>query len=348
MLGLGVLMMLVGCSAASESIPTSGGGNEPEDPPTPEQPPPPPEDPPTPPEDPPTPPAPGPCGTELDQEGCPCSSSEPRPCFSGPPELQNVAGCMDGTQTCDLDGEFPVWSECVGDIVVCGDCAPGDQESCYSGPAGTEGIGICAAGTRTCDASFAWGPCTGDQLPETEICADGLDNDCNGTMDVPSVVTVGQVDLSGPNGGPVSLEASALMSLDTLANTSFSFSNGTADDFAILASDLDPPQFTVVGSVVTLTLPSSYILFQDTAGYFGFEGDLVVQDGNGNSFMRIGWATTHVTDLAGFPSRPFTAPVLSSELSAFGWVQNGVAPVRLYLFTDAGFVSVTVEAESCQ
>jgi len=52
---------------------------------------------------------------------------------------------------------------------------------CYAGPSGTVGVGACRAGTQTC-AAGAWGSCTGQMLPATEVC-DGADNDCDGVID---------------------------------------------------------------------------------------------------------------------------------------------------------------------
>lgn len=63
-------------------------------------------------------------------------------------------------------------------------CTPNQTQSCYTGPAGSQGKGICQAGTQTCDASgLAWGPCLNQVTPQTEICANGIDEDCTGTAD---------------------------------------------------------------------------------------------------------------------------------------------------------------------
>lgn len=64
-----------------------------------------------------------------------------------------------------------------------GDCEPGATESCYSGPIGTEGIGLCRTGTRTCPASGVWGLCEGEVTPTTEVCLNGVDDNCNGIVD---------------------------------------------------------------------------------------------------------------------------------------------------------------------
>jgi len=63
-------------------------------------------------------------------------------------------------------------------------CAPGQTQSCYQGPPGTEGVGACAAGVTTCLPSGAgWSGCVGQTTPVFDLCADGVDNDCDGTVD---------------------------------------------------------------------------------------------------------------------------------------------------------------------
>jgi hypothetical protein len=63
-----------------------------------------------------------------------------------------------------------------------GDCQPFEEVACYDGPMGTENVGICAAGTMTCAADGAsFGPCEGQVTPSPELCADGLDENCDGS-----------------------------------------------------------------------------------------------------------------------------------------------------------------------
>lgn len=64
------------------------------------------------------------------------------------------------------------------------DCAPGTTEKCtYTGPAGTEDVGACKAPVRLCKSDGTWGNCNGEVRPIYEVCNDGVDQDCNGTVD---------------------------------------------------------------------------------------------------------------------------------------------------------------------
>ncbi|PCC73063.1 Putative metal-binding motif-containing protein [Nannocystis exedens] len=64
-------------------------------------------------------------------------------------------------------------------------CSPGATEACYSGPGGTQDVGICKGGMHTCNPEgTGWGPCDGEVLPgATDICSNGLDDDCDGQVD---------------------------------------------------------------------------------------------------------------------------------------------------------------------
>jgi Putative metal-binding motif len=55
-------------------------------------------------------------------------------------------------------------------------------QSFYTGPEGTEGVGICHAGTRAC-TNGAFAVCRQEVTPGNEICANQLDDDCDGQRD---------------------------------------------------------------------------------------------------------------------------------------------------------------------
>jgi hypothetical protein len=63
-------------------------------------------------------------------------------------------------------------------------CAPGEEQPCYLGAPGTLGVGACTGGVTTClPDGLGWSACAGQVLPTSEICANGVDDDCNGLTD---------------------------------------------------------------------------------------------------------------------------------------------------------------------
>jgi hypothetical protein len=137
----------------------------------------------------------------------------PNDCACNAPPVCNVGMCA--LAACDA-----AYADCNGDpsdgcewnILQDGPClcAPGSTQSCYNGGPGTLGKGPCVAGTQTCDATgTAWGPCVGQVLPKSEVCANNIDEDCNGAVDdVPDLDGDGWTacngdccDVAGPNCG---------------------------------------------------------------------------------------------------------------------------------------------------
>ncbi len=89
-----------------------------------------------------------------------------------------VGQCDAGFFDCDGDASngCESASECI--------CTPGSQQSCYTGPPGTQNVGACVGGTRTCGVTGqGYGPCIGEVIPDNELCANGIDEDCSGMAD---------------------------------------------------------------------------------------------------------------------------------------------------------------------
>ena len=146
---------------------------------------------------------------DTDNDTLICTPNQIQQCaYTGDPLTENVGPCKAGSRQCNANGT--AWSNCAGEVLpssdVCTDvidndcnatindgystgatgcvCLPGGTTSCYTGPGGTENVGECHAGTKTCGTyGNNWGLCQNEQLPVTEICANGLNDDCAGTAD---------------------------------------------------------------------------------------------------------------------------------------------------------------------
>ena len=137
----------------------------------------------------------------LDLEDC---GQQPDNCLEGTTEDCTISGefgiCSSGTRTCDAYGN---WGSCVQDnepiSEICDDeldndcngvvnngCEEEEEEVCNEGDAvncltGEEGL--CNSGQKICQSDGSWGICERSLEPDEEICGDGLDNDCDGSID---------------------------------------------------------------------------------------------------------------------------------------------------------------------
>jgi hypothetical protein len=137
------------------------------------------------------------CGDGLDNDcngliddGCTCSEGAKQNCS------KNVGACKQGIETCvRLANGDTGWGPCSGVLpstevcdagLVDEDCDGLVNEGCECVNATTRrcgaNIGICRLGTQTC-TDGKWGGCAGGVLPAANDACDGLDNDCDGTVD---------------------------------------------------------------------------------------------------------------------------------------------------------------------
>jgi hypothetical protein len=115
----------------------------------------------------------GPCGTELDQQGCTCTPGEPaRECYPGPAGQAGKGACAMGTQTCTAvqSGEFDLgtWGECTGAGEPGAPGCDGSDQDCDGAPDPACGCAegttqacstVCGAGTEICMGGI-WVGCT--------------------------------------------------------------------------------------------------------------------------------------------------------------------------------------------
>lgn len=168
------------------------------------------------------------CGDRIDDDcngipddgsECVCSTGESRACYSGPDYTRGVGICMDGRQECSTVPGVG-WGECLDEVLprdeICGNgrdddcngaiddgiacaCTDGATRDCYSGPPSEAGVGVCRRGTQRCiNGGTMWSECAGEVGPTTEVCGNGLDDDCDGMNDdgCPTIVNV-EVNLDG-------------------------------------------------------------------------------------------------------------------------------------------------------
>jgi len=169
------------------------------------------------------------CGDGIDQDctgaaddgtRCACRPGETRPCYEGPSGTAGVGICLAGTQSCAPDGR--TWGTCLDQVLprmeICSNrvdddcdgvvdngphcaCAPNTTRMCYPGPMSEVGRGPCRAGAQVCNAGgTAWGACMGAVGPTSEVCGNGVDDDCDGSPDdgcPPMRVCMVTVNLTG-------------------------------------------------------------------------------------------------------------------------------------------------------
>ena len=141
-------------------------------------------------------------------QACVCVPGTQADCYDGPSGTAGVGVCQAGKRTCLANGTG--FGACIGQIIPDADrcdnavdddcngtvndgfatgaaaclCTPNATASCYGGPPGTIGVGPCKAGTRSCNVlGTGWFGCVGEVTPVTEICGNGVNDDCFGGVD---------------------------------------------------------------------------------------------------------------------------------------------------------------------
>jgi hypothetical protein len=125
------------------------------------------------------------CDGSVD-EGCSCVDGQTQGCGS------DIGECEKGTQTC-ADG---IWGACTGAIDATIELCDNKDNNCNS--LTDENLlqdcslqqGVCAGTKQTCDAGL-WGACSyGANYETAETKCDGLDNDCDGSVDENNICPV--------------------------------------------------------------------------------------------------------------------------------------------------------------
>jgi len=143
--------------------------------------------------------------TQLIRHECPVGQT--RECSWDANSTQLPEGlCKYGKQLCTSSG----WGECIGAVgpatEICdgldNDCDlqvdesyPEESQLCGFVEGANYGTGICVPGVMICDEGYLY--CSGHVGPAAEIC-DGIDNNCNGTVDESVANTTAVVCYSGP------------------------------------------------------------------------------------------------------------------------------------------------------
>lgn len=138
------------------------------------------------------------CGTVLSPAlGCGdsvCNAAGGESCASCPGDCPCNAPPVCSGAMCGLGACNAAFADCNGDpedgcewnTLQDGPCLcmPGATQLCYQGAPGTQGVGACHAGLATClPTGNGWSACLGDVYPTTEICGNGVDENCDGQLD---------------------------------------------------------------------------------------------------------------------------------------------------------------------
>ncbi len=100
-------------------------------------------------------------------------------CISGEKQTQGCGSCGQQERTCTAVCEWGNWGSCQDG----GICDPGDTQEQACGPSASQGICEMGQKTRSCSGNCQWNPwgsCLGAVYPASEVCGNGVDEDCDG------------------------------------------------------------------------------------------------------------------------------------------------------------------------
>jgi len=100
-------------------------------------------------------------------------------CVPGTKDTEPCGDCGTKERTCTNMCTWTPFGLCDG----AGQCEPGEVEKQACGPASDKGLCEKGQQQRTCNANCmwnSWGSCLGAVYPQSEICGDQIDQDCNG------------------------------------------------------------------------------------------------------------------------------------------------------------------------
>ena len=136
-----------------------------------------------------------------------------------PNEMGTKGPQNDGNEACDgSDGVtqgFTCTNNC--ELKKIPECLEGATQACNTGL-----LGICLSGTQTCTSESVWGACVQTNQPKAEICANNLDDDCDGLIDSADPdcnICTGNTDLMLVLDRSNSIDAGELVLLKTAAHS---------------------------------------------------------------------------------------------------------------------------------